>query len=195
MREEGGSGASSLAGDRAGCRGLGQKFPVQGAECRGFGGERKNHYFEEKKKQMQTVWSMVSLTPDTPAASALHKGHHVLAAGDQHGERPQQEQGRPILQQGPLPVSLSSRVHSFPHPNPSQGRDGEEGLLHPELSLASVGAAGAGGGAIAVESWQRQPAAAGRVEKMISNPEKCRPGRMEGPSQPWEVRGRVEGRV
>lgn len=26
-----------------------------------------------------------------------------------------------------------------------------------------------------VESWQRQPAAAGRVEKMISNPEKCRP--------------------
>ncbi|EHH19809.1 hypothetical protein EGK_02538, partial [Macaca mulatta] len=32
-----------------------------------------------------------------------------------------------------------------------------------------------GGGALAVESWQRQPAAAGRVEKMISNPEKCRP--------------------
>lgn len=26
-----------------------------------------------------------------------------------------------------------------------------------------------------MESWQRQPAAAGRVEKMISNPEKCRP--------------------
>ena len=26
-----------------------------------------------------------------------------------------------------------------------------------------------------MESWQRQPAAGGRVEKMISNPEKCRP--------------------
>lgn len=26
-----------------------------------------------------------------------------------------------------------------------------------------------------MESWQRPPAAAGRVEKMISNPEKCRP--------------------
>lgn len=26
-----------------------------------------------------------------------------------------------------------------------------------------------------MESWQRQPATAGRVEKMISNPEKCRP--------------------
>lgn len=26
-----------------------------------------------------------------------------------------------------------------------------------------------------MESWQRQPAAAERVEKMIPNPEKCRP--------------------
>ena len=43
---------------------------------------------------------------------------------------------------------------------------------HPKLSLE---ACGHGGGAIVVESWQRQPAAAGRVEKMISNPEKCRP--------------------
>lgn len=36
-----------------------------------------------------------------------------------------------------------------------------------------------------MESWQGQPAAAGRVEKMISNPEKCRPD--EGPE--WALGG------
>lgn len=49
-----------------------------------------------------------------------------------------------------------------------------------------------------MESWQRQPAAAGRVEKMISNPEKCRPdggpelealgGEREGGRQPHRLR-------
>ena len=65
---------------------------------------------------------------------------------------------------------------------------------HPKLSLE---ACGHGGGAIVVESWQRQPAAAGRVEKMISNPEKCRPdggpkpalgGEREGGRRPHRLR-------
>lgn len=44
-----------------------------------------------------------------------------------------------------------------------------------------------------MESWQRQPAAGGRVEKMISNPEKCRPD--GGPRRPgrWEGGGGKEG--
>lgn len=76
----------------------------------------------------------------------------------------------------------------WPSPSPQSCQPGTDGTIslfqlqpggvqrrrvfpHPKLSSAC----GRGGGAIVVESWQRQPAAAGRVEKMISNPEKCRP--------------------
>ena len=42
-----------------------------------------------------------------------------------------------------------------------------------------------------MESWQRQPAAGGRVEKMISNPEKCRP---DGGPKPALGGGREGGK-
>lgn len=52
-----------------------------------------------------------------------------------------------------------------------------------------------------MESWQRLPAAAGRVEKMISNPEKCRPdggpgaraGGGEDSCLDGEPRGKADG--
>lgn len=77
----------------------------------------------------------------------------------------------------------------IPHPNSSPWKEGGGGSSpQPRLSLAC----GQGGGAGAVESWQRQPAAAGRVEKMISNPEKCRPD--GGPESALGGEGGEEGK-
>lgn len=47
--------------------------------------------------------------------------------------------------------------------------------VSPPLKLSPACGGEWGWKAVTVESWQRPPAAAGRVEKMISNPEKCRP--------------------
>lgn len=50
----------------------------------------------------------------------------------------------------------------FTHPNSSLGKGGGgEVFPHPKLSLACS----RGGGAMVVESWQRQPAAAGEWKK------------------------------
>lgn len=85
--------------------------------------------------------------------------------------------GRGAISYGFTPQSRQRGADGtyFPIPTPAWVREEEEGLPSPQ----ALSGLRSWGRAVVVESWQGQPAAAGRVEKMISNPEKCRPD--EGP--------------
>ena len=148
--------------------------------------------WEENK--MQTVWTIVSLMPDTPCprpaacsdASAPHVGQVPAARTPKH-----REASHHVLQLWPAPTPIlpvgSDGTLSCPNLSLGKGKGGgssptPSGLWRPVvmgegLSLWKVG------------RGSRQQA--GEWKKWYQTRKNA--GRMEGPSRPWEVGGR-EGR-
>lgn len=111
---------------------------------------------------MQTVWTIVSLMPDTPAPSQL----------------PAQMPQPPTSATSPAVTPQSCQQGTdgayFPIPTPTPGK-GKGGGSSPTLSCLWRPVV-MGGGAIVVESWQRQPAAARESGKNDIKPRKMQAG-------------------